>query len=73
VRTLAAGGTTVLYTTHYMEEAAKLCDRVGIIDHGRMLDVGTVPELLARHGGTAGEASDLESAFLALTGRSLRE
>ena len=47
-----------------MEEAAKLCDRVGIVDHGRMLDVGTVSELIARHGGhstvtvSRGEAHD---------------
>ncbi len=69
VRTLAGSGKTIIYTTHYMDEAAKVCDRVGIVDHGRMLDVGTVAELLARHTGEA----DLESVFLALTGRSLRE
>ena len=64
VRALAAEGKTIVYTTHYMEEAAKLCDRVGIVDHGRMLDVGTVSELIARHGGhstvtvSRGEAHD---------------
>ena len=36
-------GRTVVYTTHYMEEAARLCDRVGIIDHGRLLALDTVP------------------------------
>ena len=43
-------GRTVIYTTHYMEEAARLCDRVAIIDHGRLLALGRVPELLAAHG-----------------------
>ena len=43
-------GRTVVYTTHYMEEAARLCDRVAIIDRGRLLALGTVPELLSTHG-----------------------
>ena len=43
-------GRTVIYTTHYMEEAARLCDRVAIIDKGRLLALGSVPELLAAHG-----------------------
>ena len=119
VRRLAGEGKTVLYTTHYMEEAAKICDRVGIVDHGRMLDVGTVADLVARHGGQSAvtiecdgaeeriltadpvaevarqfaransdrergevgrevtglriERPDLETVFLSLTGRSLRE
>ena len=38
-------GTCVLYTTHYMEEAESLCDRVGIIDHGKLIAQGTLPEL----------------------------
>ena len=41
----------IVYTTHYMEEASRICDRVAIVDHGRVLATGTVPELLARHGG----------------------
>jgi ABC-2 type transport system ATP-binding protein len=117
VRRLASEGKTVVYTTHYMEEAAKICDRVGIVDHGRLLDAGTVAELVARHGGQSAvtverdgveqriltadpvaevarqftladggadgavgpvtgvriERPDLETVFLALTGRSLRE
>lgn len=44
-------GRTILYTTHYMEEAEKLCDRVGIIDHGKLLALDTVPGLIAAHGG----------------------
>jgi len=48
VRQLAERGTTVLLTTHYMEEAEELCDRVAIMDHGRVLELGTVPELIGR-------------------------
>ena len=46
-------GRTILYTTHYMEEAQRLCDRVGIIDQGRLLALDTVPRLIADHGGTS--------------------
>jgi ABC-2 type transport system ATP-binding protein len=37
-----------MLTTHYMEEAAELCDRVAIMDHGHILEMGTVPELIGR-------------------------
>lgn len=42
---------TIIYTTHYMEEAQRLCDRVGIIDAGKLLAIDTVPNLIAQHGG----------------------
>jgi linearmycin/streptolysin S transport system ATP-binding protein len=45
VREQVAGGTCVLYTTHYMEEAQELCDRLAIIDHGKVLVMGTLDEL----------------------------
>lgn len=116
VRELARQGRTIIYTTHYMEEAQRLCDRVGIIDKGRLLCVGTVDELVRTHGGKSlvrvsrGEQEDaietddplhtiesaiakgrdtsqaslpitgiridrpdLESVFLSLTGRRLRD
>jgi ABC-2 type transport system ATP-binding protein len=41
-------GLTIIYSTHYMEEAARLCSRIGIIDHGRILALGTLDELLAQ-------------------------
>lgn len=47
VRRLGASGTAVLYTTHYMEEAERVCDRVGIIDHGRLVAEGTRRQLVA--------------------------
>lgn len=50
---LREGGCTIVYTTHYMEEAERLCDRVGIIDRGRLLDLDTVDALTARHGGAS--------------------
>jgi ABC-2 type transport system ATP-binding protein len=45
VREEVKAGTCVLYTTHYMEEAQDLCDRLAIIDHGRLLAIGTLDEL----------------------------
>jgi ABC-2 type transport system ATP-binding protein len=47
VEVLATGGMAVLYTTHYMEEAQRLCDRVGVIDAGKLVAEGTVRELTA--------------------------
>jgi lipooligosaccharide transport system ATP-binding protein len=44
-------GVTILMSTHYMEEAATLCDRLSIMDHGRILDEGAPDELVARHAG----------------------
>jgi ABC-2 type transport system ATP-binding protein len=57
VRRLRAAGTTILYTTHYLEEAEDLCDRIAIMDEGRIVAVGTLPELLARS--TATEVIEL--------------
>lgn len=42
---------TIIYTTHYMEEASRLCDRVAIIDHGKILALDTVDRLIEEHGG----------------------
>jgi lipooligosaccharide transport system ATP-binding protein len=50
--TLKATGLTILMTTHYMEEASRLCDRLVIIDHGRILVDGSPTELIARHAGS---------------------
>jgi ABC-2 type transport system ATP-binding protein len=48
VRDLKSAGRTVLLTTHYMEEAEVLCDRLAIMDHGRILEMGTVDELISK-------------------------
>jgi ABC-2 type transport system ATP-binding protein len=51
VRALSRDGAAILYTTHYLEEAEMLCQRIGIIDHGQILAEGTLPELQKRLGG----------------------
>lgn len=51
VRAIKAEGTTVLLTTHYMDEAYQLCDRIGIMDHGRIIAEGTPAALLESHFG----------------------
>jgi ABC-2 type transport system ATP-binding protein len=50
---LKRAGKTILYTTHYMEEAQRLCSRVAIMDHGRILALDTVDRLIAQHGGSS--------------------
>jgi ABC-2 type transport system ATP-binding protein len=59
-------GKTLLYTTHYMEEAERLCDRVLILDHGRVLANDTVSHFKQQY-------TNLEAAFMQLTGRALRD
>lgn len=51
VRAQARSGACVLYTTHYMEEAESLCDRLAIVDHGKIIAAGTLAELRAMQGG----------------------
>ncbi len=64
-------GMTILYTTHYMEEANRLCDRVAIMDGGRIIAMDTPHELKSQIGPP--EQVTLEDVFLKLTGRSLRD
>ena len=64
-------GKTLVYTTHYMEEAERLADRVVIIDRGRVVADDTVDRLQGRVSATA--SVSLEEVFLSLTGRSLRD
>jgi len=66
---LARQGMTVFLTTHYMEEADQLSDRVAIIDHGRIVALDTPRQLKATHG-EDGKAT-LEDIFVQLTGRYL--
>ena len=62
-------GTTIIYTSHYLEEAENLCDNVAIIDHGKVIINGKTNEII----GSKKEYIDLESVFLGLTGRKLRD
>lgn len=110
VQRLKADGVTIVYSTHYMEEVERMCDRVAIVDHGKLLALDTVQGLTGKHGGAsvvvihrhgadqpdrietrdpiqalatainAGgvdsasiQAPNLESVFLALTGRNIRD
>jgi ABC-2 type transport system ATP-binding protein len=53
IEQLTGAGCTLIYTTHYMEEAQRLCDRVAIMDHGRILAIDTVPRLIDEFGGAS--------------------
>ena len=66
-------GKALLYTTHYMEEAERLADRIVVIDHGRVIANDTLAGLQARAGVGPGTRATLETVFLTLTGRSLRD
>jgi len=61
-------GKTVILTTHYIEEAQSLSDRVGIIDYGELIALGSPQELMEQH-----TAADLEAVFLKITGRRIAE
>jgi ABC-2 type transport system ATP-binding protein len=69
LKRLNQGGATIVYTTHYMEEASQLCTRVAIVDHGAVIAEGAPADLVASYDGCA----DLGMVFLQLTGKSLRD
>jgi len=64
---LKFNNTTLLLTTHYMEEAERLCDRVAIMDSGHIITIDTPQNLMQLHGG------NLEDVYLKLTGRNLAD
>jgi ABC-2 type transport system ATP-binding protein len=68
IRELKGNGVSIILTTHYMEEAEELCDRVAIIDEGKLIELGSPEELMERH-----QAKHLEEVFLKLTGKKLLE
>jgi ABC-2 type transport system ATP-binding protein len=79
VRTIRESGHTVVLTTHYMEEAEELCDRVAIMDHGRIIALDTpqrlVEELVGRgfRKARVERLANLEDVFIDMTGHELRE
>jgi ABC-2 type transport system ATP-binding protein len=74
---LKASGRTILLTTHYMDEAEQLCNRVAIMDHGKVIALGSPDELMASVEMPPKEprahAATLEDVFVVLTGRHLRD
>lgn len=79
IRNIRAGGATVVITTHYMDEAETLCDRVAIIEKGKIISLDTPSNLIDKllGGGfkrtTEVKNANLEDVFLSLTGHELRE
>ncbi|MCK5171714.1 MAG: ABC transporter ATP-binding protein, partial [Bacteroidales bacterium] len=69
LRSINKEGATIIYTSHYMEEAENFCSRVAIIDKGIILTEGKPKELID----SKEEYTDLESIFLQITGRALRD
>jgi len=79
VKKINKSGVTIVMTTHYMDEAEQLCNRLAIMDHGKILKIGT-PKLFIKDLLDSGfkkeikpEPANLEDVFLNLTGRQLRE
>ena len=68
LRELNKQGMTIFLTTHFMEEAEALCDRIAIMDGGQIVTEGTIPELLKKH-----KAKTLEEVFLSTTGSHLAD
>ena len=76
VESLNSAGMTVVLTTHNMEEAEHLCDRIAIMDHGKIIAEGSPQDLIMQHAPEPPEArlhGNLEDVFLKLTGHALRE
>jgi len=68
IKELKKEDKTIILTTHYMEEAEELCDRVGIIDHGKLIALGSPQALISKN-----NVKNLEEVFIKLTGRKIRE
>ncbi len=79
IREIRNSGTTVIITTHYMDEAEQLCDRIAIIDEGKIIKLNTpdgmIDELIASgfEKPRPAKAANLEDVFIHLTGKEMRE
>jgi ABC-2 type transport system ATP-binding protein len=63
IESMKKQGRTIIYTTHYMEEAERLCDRVAILDHGKILDMDSVHNLIVKHGGPSRVEAEFEKGL----------
>jgi ABC-2 type transport system ATP-binding protein len=68
IKELKKEGKTIILTTHYMEEAEELCDRIGIIDHGKLIALDSPEKLISKN-----NVKNLEEVFIKITGRKIRE
>ena len=68
-------GTTILFTTHYMEEAERLCNRIAIMDEGQLIALGTLDQFLAMRDQhrEVQRPHGLQELFIQLTGKTLRD
>ncbi|GAB4144755.1 MAG: hypothetical protein OHK0017_03590 [Patescibacteria group bacterium] len=79
IKEIRQGGTTVVITTHYMDEAEELCDRIAIVDHGKVMRLNTPDNLIDQLLATGfskpkpAKEANLEDVFLHLTGREFRD
>jgi ABC-2 type transport system ATP-binding protein len=73
IESLRESGRTIVLTTHYMDEAERLCDRIAIVDHGHVIALGSTRELMDSASEKSGKVETLEDVFVALTGRHLRD
>lgn len=74
VRLLNEKGATVIYTTHYMPEVEAICNKLTIVDHGKVIAAGTKDEIIdSMHVDGITHESGLEEVFLTLTGKELRD
>lgn len=73
IRDINKKGKTIILTTHYMEEAENLCDTIAIMDKGKIIELGAPWNLIEKHCKGDGCPKNLESVFLKLTGKNLRE
>lgn len=75
IRELQQAGTTIIYTSHYMEEVEEICNRILIIDHGSIVLTGQTQEVINqfKKPGAESKVPTLEEVFLTLTGKGLRD
>ncbi|MEO5943954.1 MAG: AAA family ATPase, partial [Ferruginibacter sp.] len=79
IKEIRASGTTVIITTHYMDEAEQLCDRIAIMDEGKIIQLDSPDKMIDDLVATGFErpkqvkAANLEDVFIQLTGREMRD